>query len=115
MNDHWSFILYAKPSDPCGGMLITVETEPLASGPPLANSGASTASTGVPAGSGPTATGRMRPVALGLNAASPSYEVCFRVSQCPPVLQRSVACQHAPKFTAQPLPLAAPVAFAEPA
>src|SRR2546427_7080273 len=66
-------------------MLTAVETAPLASGPPVANCGASTASTGVPAGSGPTATGSTRPVAMGLNVASPSYVICFRVSQCPPM------------------------------
>src|SRR6267143_3690003 len=104
MTDHSSLTLYAKPNDPCGGMLIAVDTGPLASGPPLANSGASTASIGVPAGSGPTATGRTRPVGTGLNAASPSYVIRFRVSQWPPMLNRSVACQIAPKLTAKPLP-----------
>src|SRR6266478_7739958 len=94
-------------------MLTAVETAPLASGPPVVNSGASTASTGVPAGSGPTATGSTRPVAMGLNVASPSYVIRFRVSQCPPMLKRSVACQIAPKFTAKPLPLASSAASAK--
>src|SRR5512145_2129143 len=77
-----SLILYENPSVPCGGMTSWVDTGPFSSAPPVPNCGPSTASTGVPAGSGPIATGSVRLVATGVNVASPSYSMCLRVSQC---------------------------------
>src|ERR1041384_5197754 len=87
-------------------MTIDVETPPLDSGPPLANSGLRSASTGVPAGSGPTAVGSTSPVRISVNFASPLYLICLRVIQCPPMLSRLLTLRMPPKLTAKPLPVA---------
>src|SRR6266852_2001368 len=88
-----SCILYANPIEPCGGMMIDVDTVPFESGPPAPNSGASNASTGVPAGTHaghvPMVAGTDRCVGSGTNVAVPLYLMVFRVSQCPPILRRS--------------------------
>src|SRR5207244_7975783 len=110
MNVQALLALYAKPIDPWGGMMIDVETGPFASGPPLANPGESTESTGVPAGRQagqvPIVAGSTSPVETRVNAASPSYLMVFLVSQCPPMLSLSVTCQMPPKLTANPVPVA---------
>src|SRR5436190_821977 len=105
--------LWAKPSEPCGGIVIDVETAPLDSGAPLPNSGNRRPSTGVPTGTGPIATGNTRPVGTWVKVASPLYLISLRVSQCPPMLSLSLTLKIAPKFTANPLPEAWRLAFAK--
>ena len=97
--------------------MIDVDTAPFESGPPAPNSGASNASTGVPAGTHaghvPMVAGTNRCVDSGTNVAVPLYLMVFRVSQCPPILRRSLTLKMPPKLTANPLPVACRFASAK--